>query len=217
MTAHGEDLYVSWKTFQKNVPNWRRLGLLALVSLLVSFLIPYLQYGLLFELIINIILWVLWLAFFLAIVVGLPYGAWWLYQRLKASAGFQQQVELTPTLDRVFTIGSIVAGLLVVLLLVNIIPPPQRLFLPSLGELIRNAIWIFLAASIAGFFLGVLRHGHPLAYILAIPTIFDADDAIALSLSVHKTVIHALDKAGIDTAVLHGRSSTTKGRLAEEV
>ena len=120
-------------------------------------------------------------------------------------------------MDKVFTGVSIVVGLLVVLILINIIPPPQRLFMLPLSEMVRNTFLVFLVASIISFFLGIMRHGHPLAYFLAIPNIFDADDAIALSLSVHKTVVHALDKAGIDTTALHSRASTTKGRLAEEV
>ena len=217
VNAYGEDLYVSWKTFQKVTLNWRRIGLLALLSLLIAFLIPYLSRGILIELIVGIILWILWLAFFLAALVGLPYGAWRLYQKIKVTPAFLQRVGLTPTLDKVFTGGSIVAGLLGVLILVNIIPPPQGVFLPTVGDLIRGTLWIFLVVVIIGFFAGVLRHGHPLAYFLTIPNIFDADDAIALSLSVHKTVLHALDKAGIDTTALHSRASSTKGRMAEEI
>lgn len=214
VNAHGEDLYVSWKTFQKAVPNWRRIGILILISLLVGIFSN--AYGW-FNLFGRSLLWLLWLAFFLISLVGLPYGAWRLYQRIKVSPSFLQQVNLTPTLDKVFTGIAIVVGLLATVILVNIIPSPPRLYLPSVSGLLRVSFWTFVGISIISTFVGVLRHGHPLAYFWAIPTIFDADDTLALSFSIHQAVLHALDKAGIDTTALHSRTSTTKGRLAEEI
>jgi hypothetical protein len=50
-----------------------------------------------------------------------------------------------------------------------------------------------------------------------VPTIFDADDAIAMSLSVHKSLLHALDQVGIDTSQLRLHNQTTQGRIGESV
>ena len=48
-------------------------------------------------------------------------------------------------------------------------------------------------------------------------SVFDADDAIAMSLSVHKSLLHALDQVGIDTSQLHLHNETTQGRAGEPV
>lgn len=50
-----------------------------------------------------------------------------------------------------------------------------------------------------------------------VPTIFAADDAIAMSLSVHKSLLHALDQVGIDTSQLRLHNETTQGRIGESV
>ena len=50
-----------------------------------------------------------------------------------------------------------------------------------------------------------------------VPTIFAADDAIAMSLSVHKSLLHALDQVGIDTSQLRLHNQTTQGRIGESV
>lgn len=214
VVAHGEDLYVSWKTFQKRIPNWRNIGIMIGLSLLFGILDNADAW---FTLLGRSILWVTWLLFFVAGIVLLPLGAWRLYQKIKTTATFEQQVNLTPVLDRALTVLSVIVGLLVMAILVSLISPPPRLFLPSISSLLRAAFWAFLAISIASFFLGTIRHGYPLAYFLAIPNLFDADDTLALSFSIHKTVVHALDRAGIDVSALHKKASTTRGRPNEEI
>jgi hypothetical protein len=54
-------------------------------------------------------------------------------------------------------------------------------------------------------------------YFYVEPNLFDADDITAMSLSAHKSLIRALDKAGIDASKLRLKQSFKGGRWEEEL
>jgi len=75
-----------------------------------------------------------------------------------------------------------------------------------------------LALGLVGALIGgVITDGNPLAYIFHITTVFDADDALAMILSVHQSLLRALDQVGIDISQLRLPAETIEGRVGEAV
>jgi len=56
-----------------------------------------------------------------------------------------------------------------------------------------------------------------LAYFFIEPNVFDAEDITAMSLSVHKSVLRALDSAGIDSSKLRLKQDFKGGRRDQVV
>jgi hypothetical protein len=78
----------------------------------------------------------------------------------------------------------------------------------------------FTLIVIAAFILAVVGRffkGSFLAYFIIEPNVFDADDITAMSLSVHKSVLRALDSAGIDNSKLRLKQDFKGGRRNETV
>jgi hypothetical protein len=73
-------------------------------------------------------------------------------------------------------------------------------------------IEIFIVSKI-----GELRKQDPLAYFYVTPTVFDADDVAAMSLSAHYALLRALDQSGIDTSDLRIKEKFTGGRRGEDI
>jgi len=65
--------------------------------------------------------------------------------------------------------------------------------------------------------LGKFIKGNSLTYFFIEPTIFDAEDITALSLSVHKTILRSLDHVGIDSSKLRIKQSFKGGRRGEDL
>ena len=66
--------------------------------------------------------------------------------------------------------------------------------------------------SVLGFFIT----RDPFWAFVIQPNVFDADDIVAMSLSAHKSILKALDKVGLDTALLRGKQ-TYRRRRNEDV
>jgi hypothetical protein len=73
-----------------------------------------------------------------------------------------------------------------------------------------------LAAAFVGF-LGRMLKGSSVAFFFIEPNLFDAEDITAMSLSVHKSLLRALDKEGIDTSQLRLKQSFKGGRREEDI
>jgi hypothetical protein len=67
------------------------------------------------------------------------------------------------------------------------------------------------------FIIGLLFKKSALYFITIQPNLFDAEDIAAMSLSVHRSVLRALDNTGIDTSKLRLKSKFTGGRRNEEM
>jgi len=65
----------------------------------------------------------------------------------------------------------------------------------------------------AGYFL----KNDPLYFFYVEPNLFDVEDIAAMNQSVHKSVLRALDKAGIDTKLLRPKQEFTTGRHGEKI
>ncbi len=74
---------------------------------------------------------------------------------------------------------------------------------------------IFLCLLIAA--AGYIFKRSVLAYFFVEPSYFDADDVTAMSLSVHYSILRALDKAGIESAKLRLKRDFTSGRKGDVV
>lgn len=75
--------------------------------------------------------------------------------------------------------------------------------------------FIILALMVA--FAGYIVRRDPIAFFLVDPSYFDIDDITAMDLSVHYSVLRALDKAGITTAKLRLKRDFKTGRKGDIV
>jgi hypothetical protein len=75
------------------------------------------------------------------------------------------------------------------------------------------AFFVFelLLVALAGYFL----RGDFFAYFFVEPTVFDAEDVAAMSLTVHKVVQDAVKKSGVETALL-AKADFKGGRKSEQ-
>jgi hypothetical protein len=87
----------------------------------------------------------------------------------------------------------------------------------SFGGWIGWTIVFLIIAGILLGFAGRILRGNALAFFFVEPTIFDADDIAALSISVHKTILRSLDQSGIDVSKLLIKQSLKGGRRGEDV
>lgn len=97
---------------------------------------------------------------------------------------------------------------------------------PSLYALIEMesfivglVIFLFLALTLAGIVAtaGRFLKGSAVAYFFIEPTLFDAEDITAMGLAVHKTLLHALNNAGIKQDVLRLKRNFSGGRRGETI
>lgn len=66
-------------------------------------------------------------------------------------------------------------------------------------------------------FAGRAIKNDSLAYFFIEPTVFDADNIASMNLAVHKALLRALDKEGIDTSQLRLKQSFKGGRKNEDI
>lgn len=83
----------------------------------------------------------------------------------------------------------------------NLISIPTVIIL-SASCFFSNFFGVFVVESFLLLLAGYFAKGNPIAYFFVEPNVFDADDIAAMSLSVHKSILRALDKVGIDSALL---------------
>lgn len=77
------------------------------------------------------------------------------------------------------------------------------------------AFLFFLVVVLAA--LGLVLRGRALAFFYVEVNTFDAEDITAMSLSVHKSIIHVLDASGIDVSKLRLKQTFKGGRTRETV
>lgn len=82
-------------------------------------------------------------------------------------------------------------------------------FLPLIG------IFFFEIAIVA--ILGLYLYRDPFALFYVQPTVFDADDIVAMSMAAHLSLKKALERADIDTAILRKKTEFTGGRRGEKI
>jgi hypothetical protein len=64
---------------------------------------------------------------------------------------------------------------------------------------------------------GFLFRRDPLAFFFVEVTVLDAEDISAMSLSVHKSILRALDQSGIEVSKLRFKEKFTGGRRGEDI
>ena len=202
---HGQDLYVSWRLYQRQVVNWTNIVVFAgIVAPLVSAVIAW--RGLLGW----VIGFILWLA--VALILGVGAG-------LLAYKGLRREIPIpnvsAQTNDILNLVIGIASPIIALIVLTQVLSIPRFPGVPPGFVAIYAAI---IALGLVGALIGgVVTDGNPLAYIFHITTVFDADDSLAMILSVHKSLLHALDQVGIDTSQLRLPNETIEGRVGEFV
>jgi len=80
------------------------------------------------------------------------------------------------------------------------------------GAFFGGLFGTFIVMALLVAFAGNAIKADPLAFFLIEPSYFDADDITAMSLSVHYSVLRALDKVGIDSSKLRLKHEFKGGR-----
>lgn len=233
---HGNDLYASWRSYLRPTINWGLIVKYAIASLILSVIVISIIW--IFAT-VNIVtsafkmwnskpfstaFWT-WLGFYTAICFG--YIALlvliYLFGKLikKDFSNIPDNVFI-PILFFVGVIGSFFikdTGHTMVqeisLLFKNI--KQGYLFLAIPFSLIPLAISIFEYLLGIAAIVGLIIRKNLLAFILKEPNIFDADDIIAMNLSVHKSMLRVLDEVGIDNSKLRLKGPFKSGRSGEVV
>ena len=92
----------------------------------------------------------------------------------------------------------------------------SRTYFSMTGFLFYTVIFLLLAILIVAI-AGRIWKGNFLAFFFIEPNVFDADDITAMSLSAHKSLIRALDNAGIDVTKLRLKQNFKGGRRGEDL
>jgi len=87
----------------------------------------------------------------------------------------------------------------------------------SFIEWIVGAILVFFVGSFMVSLAGRHLKGNSRAFFYIEPNLFDADDIAAMSLSAHKSILRALDTAGIDVTKLRLKQDFKGGRRDEMI
>lgn len=82
---------------------------------------------------------------------------------------------------------------------------------PILGAGIGFFIFELLLVAAAGYFF----RGNFLAFFFVEPSVFDAEDVAAMSLTVHRSIQDAVKKAGIEASMLLSKTEFKGGRKSE--
>jgi hypothetical protein len=160
---HGKDLYVSWSTFIKRIPNWLLLGLILAWSSFMGFTAS--------ATVIATSIKINQVAYDIQTEVqGLLNGS--------GFSGSEENRDIEP-LIRPFTIAIF-----------------------TLFWLATITLFWFAGILSTLIILGYYLLQDPLYFLTVHPNRFDADDIVAMSQSVHKSLLKALDKIGIDTSRL---------------
>ncbi len=224
--SYGQDLYVSWRTFQKPLITLESLGILivllgtvisvgAIINQLYRFYLMHIS-GVFFSL-----LWAVVVAYGSLFIKGIILLFWigTIFLLLFGDLDEPNSPKPTPA-ERI--IGLLLIPLIIPILWlfrwIDRFSPgepsiPINVYSFSVVPYVLTLFIVVVAALIYKFWYK--NSLSSLYYDL--PTIFDADDAIAISLSVHKSLLHALDQVGIDTSQLHLHNKTTQGRIGESV
>ena len=87
----------------------------------------------------------------------------------------------------------------------------------SLGGFLISSL-IFLVVELALIVgAGWLRHRNYWAFFFIEARLFDADNAIAMSISAHQSLLHALGEAGVDMNMLRSKNNFRSGRRRERI
>ena len=202
---HGQDLYVSWRLYQRQEVKWTNILVFAgIIAPLVSAVIAWR----------GLLGWVIGFILWLAAALVLGGGA-----AILAYKGLRREIPIPNVSPQTNEILNLVIGIISPIIALLILT--QVLSIPRFPGVPPGYIAIYAAILVLGLvgalLLGLVTDGNPLAYIFHIKTVFDADDALAMILSVHQSLLHALDRVGIDTSQLRWTDETIEGRLGEAV
>lgn len=229
---HGNDLYASWRSFIRPTINWRLVMWYAIAALAVSTIIEEILH---FISIIGISIMVLqgwnprtfftasitWISVGGGIAIGLIIIAD-IISKSNNNSGFQ--------LSRKFVITSFIVVLAIALFIngsgetmLNEINPlnasinagMQSIFSPFIILVVGMNIFVGILIFVA--VMGLIIRRNLLAFILKEPSVFDADDITAMNLSVHKSILRALDEVGINVSNLRLKREFKGGRSGETV
>ena len=205
--AYGKDLYVSWKTFQEQTISWLLLQSLFVTPLVLFLIIDSVEkafsHGILYGL-VNLLYLITQIGWIIALIITV-FSLYFVIDdfRHKRHDNTAQQWLLASSLLTVFLyLTSVWLG--------DNFPTEEG------GSLAAPLIAIMLSVFFMWFGWNAAK-ALGVSYLYENPSLFDADDTIAVSLSVHKSLLHALDQVGIDTSQLRLHNETTQGRIGESV
>ena len=101
-------------------------------------------------------------------------------------------------------------------LVIGIIAANNR-FLGGFGLFLATFITVFIIGAGSLALVGSIFRQNPFAFFFVDVNVLDAEDITAMTISVHYSVLRALDKSGIDVSKLRIKEKFTGGRKGEDV
>ncbi len=86
-----------------------------------------------------------------------------------------------------------------------------------LSPILVYSLAVFLSILVVAIIAGIIFKQNIFGFILKEPSVFDQEDIAAMSLTVHKTLLRALDTAGIDVSKLRMKGEFRAGRKGEQI
>jgi len=231
---HGKDLYASWRSFIRPAINWILLFNFFLIavalSIIYAILINILGYYNVYSLVISTWDWntfgntfLYWVLYAGLILIGEIFilGFYGVLKKMAfltyitgKSAGYMMLIALGIAL---FIQGPGEAMGLDLVKFFSAINQGMDSYMVSFAKILGIALSTFGGIIILAMFFGLILRTNLLAFILKQPSLFDAEDITAMNLSVHKSLLRALDQAGIDSSKLRLKAEFKGGRRHENV
>jgi len=232
ISMHGKDLYVSWRSFIKTTFNWRLLLVYAIISLSFGLLTAignalFRSYKFI-QIIFNSQYWDLFTSTF---------GRWVLYGIILSICGIVILLVLGRFIsgdEKSYLSSNNISYLIAIALFLSLFiegvgqAMSQDLknlyeqyqmsvlnFTSPLKIMVINALSICILVLVGAIIAGLILRRNLLAFILKEPSLFNAEDITAMNLSVHKSMLRALDLAGIEMKDLRVKSEFKGGRRGE--
>jgi hypothetical protein len=230
---HGNDLYTSWRSYLRPTINWRLISYYAIVALIISFVIDSIYWSVSTYNILNAVfhMWdakpfsiAFWTCFGYSMVFSLGLIVLFALLGQLIKKDFTKFLG-TGFLISIFVVSFICSSLIkdtgqtmaneLSLLSTRVKDGYLLVVIPV--AIIPLAINILEGILVMAAIVGLIIRKNLLAFILKEPSIFDADDIIAMNLSVHKTMLRVLDEVGIDNSKLRLKGQYKSGRSGEVV
>jgi hypothetical protein len=233
IAKHGNDLFTSWRTYIRPTLNLKLICIYALISVTLAFVLLFLSFIIgvsnAFAYLNNTESWsFLTTALQNVLIIGIDILAVGLILYL-ILRGLFIRIRETPFFRGLWILAGIS------LALSFIFNAPGRM-LAAVGDVIQifNAVlsesfispWMLIFSGTVTTFVGIIVFVMVagmifkrdfLAFVLNSPSLFDHDNITAMTLSVHKSLLRALDQTGIASSTLRIKQEFKSGRRGETV
>jgi hypothetical protein len=217
---HGKDLFASWRSFVRPTLNWTLLLIFLIISFFTALLINGFRwlYGvyLMTKLIISsqdtspVIQALGHIVLYGALIFVVGICLVGLFGVIKKKS-FATYLNIWVFVI-LFVASFAIVGFIELIHFYSIYKQTYGLLSLPFTGVFFTTFYIFLGYIFLAMLVGLIFRRSPLVFLFREPSIFDAEDITAMNLSVHKSMLRALDQEGIDSSKLRLKGEFKGGR-----